>query len=310
MNDKTYAQIKTDFQERYFKFIKPELDKYENKRASKYKCFVWVVLPLAVLATIIIIIVTGKIEISTQANSVCALPAAIAAMIYMFYEKNIELEMKKEFMPIACKCFDDLTWTLGDYPNPREFEAIGLLEYYNNSNFDDIFKGVYKDSQLEIIEATFYRESVASKDRRRIKIFEGIILKITTPKDFLAHTIIRPDSLIKFDVKGLKRTELEDVVFEKKYDVYTNDPIEARVVITPAFMERINNIQQLFCAEKVACCFKDKCMYISLYTGKDMFKLCSLMKPLEAEFFVTMFKEIMAIYRLIDYLKVVRDKVD
>ena len=36
------------------------------------------------------------------------------------------------------------------------------------------------------------------------------------PKNFESHTLIRPDGLFKMPIKNLKRTELEDVIFEKK----------------------------------------------------------------------------------------------
>ena len=128
------------------------------------------------------------------------------------------------------------------------------------------------------------------------------------PKNFESHTLIRPDGVLKMPIKDLKRTELEDVIFEKKYDVYTNNEVEARVTITTSFMERLNNIEKVFNAKKVYCCFLDNNAYFGLHTEKDMFKICSLKKQINSsEYFVKMFEEIISIYRLIDHLKMAKE---
>lgn len=313
MDEKTFKEIKTNFQSRYFKYIKPNLDKFEEKRIKKLKTYNTLVLPICIAISICLLILflefakQGK-QIDLESIGIVAIPLIICKIVFYAFEKNLENEIKKTFMPTICKCFDGLNWTNNDYRNPREFHEIGLVNYYNDESFDDIFYGNYKDVNFEIIESKLVHETRGSKNRSRHTIFFGIILKLTMPKDFESHTLIRPDGLLKMPIKNLKRTELEDVIFEKKYDVYTNNEVEARVTITTGFMERLNNIEKVFNSQKTYCCFIDNKAYFGLHTKRDMFKICSLKQPINnPKYFAKMFEEMISIYRLIDYLKLAKE---
>lgn len=302
MNQEAFKEIKTKFQDGYYKKIKPNLDKYEQKRLKNLKTCKMVILPLIIVAIILILIFVKDNNLG-----IVIFMGLLYFVIKACFEKNLENEIKKEVMPIICKCFENLNWYQGQYSPANEFHTTGLVNYYNRENFDDIFYGNYNNTKFEIIEADLDYETSSGKHRSRTNIFRGIILRFVFDKDFNSYTIIRPDSLTKFPIKNLKRTELEDVIFEKKYDVYTNDEIEARVLITTAFMERLNNIEKLFETKKTYAAFYQDKLYIGLHTGKDMFKICSLKEPINnAKYFAKIFEEIIAIYRLIDYLKITK----
>ena len=98
----------------------------------------------------------------------------------------------------------------------------------------------------------------------------------------------------------LKHTTLEDVVFEKKFDVFTDDEVEARYLLTTTFMERLTNIKTAFNAKNISCAFyQDKL--------RDLFSVASLFKPVndEKQFF-TMFEEINSLLYLIEHFKLDR----
>ena len=313
MDEKTFKEIKINFQNNYFKHIKPNLDKFEEKRLKKLKIYNTIVLPICIVMSIVlagffIVYIQNSTKIDLNFLFIIALPIIGAKVIYKVFEKGIEKEIKQTFMPTICKCFENLSWSHGYAGNQKEFHEIGLVNYYNEMSFDDNFPGHYKDVNFEIIEATFIHETRGSKNRHKHTIFDGIILKLTMPKNFESHTLIRPDGLFKMPIKNLKRTELEDVVFEKKYDVYTNDEVEARVTITTGFMERLNNIEKVFDSKKTYCCFIGNKAYFGLDTRKDMFKICSLKHPINnPQHFVKMFEEMISIYRLIEHLKMAKE---
>ena len=75
-------------------------------------------------------------------------------------------------------------------------------------------------------------------------IFKGLVVQFEMNKNFEGHTVIYPDHLTpSFNLRGLHHTEMEDIVFEKKYNVYTNDDLEARYLITPSFIEQMAKIK-------------------------------------------------------------------
>ncbi len=51
--------------------------------------------------------------------------------------------------------------------------------------------------------------------------------------------------------KLLKSVKLEDPIFEKKFEVYSSDQVEARYLLTTSFMERILELSNLFSENKL-----------------------------------------------------------
>ena len=72
-------------------------------------------------------------------------------------------------------------------------------------------------------------------------------------------------------VYGLRHTTLEDVVFEKNFDVFTDNEVEARYLITPSFMQRLNSIKKIFLAGAIECAFYKDELIIALHTSRDLF---------------------------------------
>ena len=81
-------------------------------------------------------------------------------------------------------------------------------------------------------------------------VFRGVILEFDMPKHFKGHTFFHEKSFraikIPFDHKIYKKVNLESVSFEDKYNVYSDDQVEARYLFTTAFIERIENIIVIF----------------------------------------------------------------
>jgi hypothetical protein len=124
-------------------------------------------------------------------------------------------------------------------------------------------------------------------------------------KDFSSHTIISPDDIFhKSPIQGLKHTVLEDIEFEKRFDVFTNDEVDARYLITPTFMERLKAMKTAFKADKIQCAFYGNLLLVALSTSKDLFSLCSLVKPMDdAQQYFQMYEEMVSIVKLIDHFK-------
>ena len=74
----------------------------------------------------------------------------------------------------------------------------------------------------------------------------------------------------------LSEVVLEDPLFRKKWDVVSNDQIEARVVLTPRFMERIKAVKNYFHGNRIDCSFFDDKILLAVHTTKDMFETTSL----------------------------------
>ena len=92
-------------------------------------------------------------------------------------------------------------------------------------------------------------------------------------------------------------------VFEKYFDVYADNQIEARYILTTGFMERLVNIAAKNRKCKVSCSFIDGYMYIAL-DGKDWFDIPASKSFKEIGSWQRVLVDFIDIFRILDELKV------
>lgn len=103
--------------------------------------------------------------------------------------------------------------------------------------------------------------------------FEGILVTLRHPSAFLGRTIIVRDKGIRNRkiVNGMSRAGFVDREFERRFEVYADDQVEARTLISPDFMERLMLFQNDMRAESVECVFLGNQLHLALFT-KDNFR--------------------------------------
>ena len=297
--EKTYSQMREEFSKRFYGKIVPYIQNFEQERISHLESVVGI---SAILIFIPVLIIFSDFKNSSDSSiEIAVLSFSLAIFIYIIIKKDFERKIKSLIMHAVCKCFGDLKWSCNSYNLSPMFSASELIDDYDRVEFDDIFSGKFKDVNYEIIESKF----TLGSNRDKSTVFDGVIIKLDMNKPFLGRTVIRPSSLLHSSPHPiLKHTELEDIQFEKKFDVFTDDEVEARYLITPSFMERLNEMKVAFTADKVSCAFYEKYLFVALSTKKDLFSICSLFKKIDdPKQFFTMFEEILSIIKLIDHFK-------
>ena len=120
---------------------------------------------------------------------------------------------------------------------------------------------------------------------------------------FLIHIVYKYFSNRNSDIV-LDEVKLEDAGFHKKYKAYSSNQVEARYLITPAFMERFKNLQTAFGTNKIKCSFNEDCLIFAISTWKNLFELGGLFINLEnPKQLKKFFDELISIYMMIDYFK-------
>lgn len=304
MEAKSYQQMRKEFNEAYHKAIVPKVQKFEHERRKTRIIATIVSTILAIVCTFFVFLAfVSNTELDAKLYIITLALFCGSGVWFEWdnFKKEFENKIKKNIMPIVCSCFGNLRWSKGFYKQGHIFKDSKVVPAFSRETYDDIFKGSYKNVSIDIVECEF--KVVFDKDCSTV--FKGVVVNLGMNKNFNSHTVIKPDSVRHLSPdKNLEHTTLEDVVFEKKYDVFTNDPVDARCLITTSFMDRLNNIKTAFNADSISCSFyKDK-LIIALSTHKDLFSLCSLIKPVDdPKQFFTMYEEIVSIIKLIDHFK-------
>ena len=85
--------------------------------------------------------------------------------------------------------------------------------------------------------------------------------------------------LMRYRKKATQKVNLESIDFSKKWSVFTSNQIEARYILTPIFMEKINDVKKLFHGKDIDFGFFDSKLMIAVHTSKNLFETTSLFTP-------------------------------
>ena len=137
--------------------------------------------------------------------------------------------------------------------------------------------------------------------------FRGVFIEFDMNKNFEGHTFVleraKTSNCIKFDHSKFDEVKLEDPEFMEKYKIYSTNQVEARYVLTTAFIERFKNMKVAFRAKYIRAAFKDGKITIAIDAGRDLFQMANLNTDTDSNTFVEIFNEILSIRELINALK-------
>ena len=102
-----------------------------------------------------------------------------------------------------------------------------------------------------------------------------------------------------------QKINLEDTNFEKNFYVECDNPVEARYILTPAFMERLNELKTVFTAKNNTWVeIENNQVTFAMQTNDDLYEVGDLYTPAtDPKIFNKFFDEIIAITEIIDHFK-------
>ncbi|MBR6098200.1 DUF3137 domain-containing protein [bacterium] len=104
--------------------------------------------------------------------------------------------------------------------------------------------------------------------------------------------------------KKYEDVNLEDISFDKQFSVYSKDQVESRYLVTPAFMDKLKDLQTAFGTNNVKCSFWGNRVMLAISTDDDLFEVGNLDTPLSDTKQICKFvDELTSIYDMIDYFK-------
>ena len=169
-----------------------------------------------------------------------------------------------------------------------DMHEVGLLPSWDRSSFEDRLDGVRNGVDFEFFEARLEqrRRTTDSRGRTRtrwVTVFSGQCLRFQFHKAFHGKTLVLRDAGFLNMLRrgrGLEEVKLESNMFEQAFQVYSNDQVEARYLLTPDLMQRLINLEKVFHGSKLRCAFQDGELLIAL-EGGNLFEPGSLFTPLD-----------------------------
>ena len=128
---------------------------------------------------------------------------------------------------------------------------------------------------------------------------EAVIILIS----LFVLSIVNKKTFVDVYNSNNKQIQLEDIKFAKKFKVFSEDEVEARYLVTTAFMERFLKLTTSFGTKNAKCAFFNNKVMFAISTRKNLFEFGSLFKPLDDLQNIGFFNELMSILDMIDCFK-------
>jgi xanthosine utilization system XapX-like protein len=190
-----------------------------------------------------------------------------------------------------------------DAPAIDVWQKNKLLPRHDRVKFEDQMRGEVHGANFTFCEAHLETRHTDSKGRTHWSTsFRGVLLEIDFHKDFYGRTIVLKDAGM-FNAKkrkDMKRVGLEDPVFEKMFEAYSTDQVEARTLLTPPFMQRLVDLKNQVSGKNIQFGFWERKLFIAV-VAPNQFEAGSMFKPLvDQKRIQKILDEIGAIHDVID----------
>jgi hypothetical protein len=186
-----------------------------------------------------------------------------------------------------------------------QFRRLKLIPGHNREAFEDAVSGVYGGAPFSFCEAHLEMQSSGKKNSRRT-VFHGQLFTIDYPKRFLGSTVVQRDlgvlNALTKPSKEYSRVGLASPKFEKVFEAWSTDQVEARDLLDPIVLERFEELERLFGGKKIRAAFDGGKLLIAVETG-DRLNIGTMFKPIDGcERVEIILKEFDVIFDLIDVL--------
>ena len=296
---------------------KAHLEELEIVRKAKYKIYQWrkkIAIPVAMVTMPI----TGFIDYwllflqRSSEDSGAGVTALAMGGLYAWVthpKRQYTNAYKNEILPKIAQLFGDFRYDLKGKIDVMKMRASKILPRHDRYKSEDYFVGFYKGVDIEFCEIELKQRRKSGKKTRYVTVFKGLaILLDMKSKRFYGHTMLDKDrgkmsEWFKQKSSNLKRANLVDPEFEKIFDVYTNDQVEARYLIDPVMMERLKGLQEEYKGESMTAAFYESQMLLLIQSKHNHFEPADISIPAtDPRSILSMKKEIGEILSLIDRL--------
>jgi len=200
--------------------------------------------------------------------------------LYKALDKNLTYLPGKFKLPVSMYGTELFLNYFKDDVNPSfllesHIRNLGILPEYDYIRVDDSIMGSYNNHEVQIIEFSLIKEQVTrtSKGGRRTKyveVFHGALFQTSMEKQVKTSVFLKQKGSNLTCPYGLERVKLESNEFEKIFETYSNDQIEARYFLNTATMQKLIDINNS--GQKLSGYIRGNSVSVLIHSNKDMFE--------------------------------------
>ena len=175
-------------------------------------------------------------------------------------------------------------------PGP-EFEAAktyDLVPSFHRSNFEDRWYGTLEGHSFNLYEAHLEERRGSGKNRHWVTVFRGVIIQMGFGRPFRSTTLLQragkhrkwlglggASDTVTFDGHRLSRVDQVHPAFAEVFALFSDDQVEARVLVHPSYIEHLLRLESAFGAKELRALFRAGEVLIAV-EGRNLFESGSL----------------------------------
>lgn len=169
----------------------------------------------------------------------------------------------------------------------REFglaKRFRLVPSHQRERLEDFWSGEIEGYEFLLHEAKLEQRRGSGKSRRWVTVFRGAIIRIASGRRFHGTTLVmrageheswfglggRKNS-IEFDGHRLDAVDMVHPDFDDRFEVWSDDQVEARYLVDPLYVERLLAMENAFGGEGVCSLFDGGDIIVAV-RGANMFE--------------------------------------
>jgi hypothetical protein len=173
-----------------------------------------------------------------------------------------------------------------------EFAAAltyGLVPKAERSSFEDRWHGSLEGHDFNLYEAHLEERRGTGRNRHWVTLFRGVIIQMAFGRPFHSTTLLQRagkhrkwfgfggerDS-VKFEGHQLDRVDQVHPAFADTFALFSDDQVEARVLVHPSYVEKLLEIEQAFKASELRALFRRGEVVLAVEADRNLFESGSM----------------------------------
>ena len=167
-------------------------------------------------------------------------------------------------------------------------KAYGLVPKFDREEFEDRWFGEVEGHGFDLYEAHLEEQQGSNKNRRWVTVFRGAIITMEFGRPFNSTTLLQRagknkkwfglggrKDCIRVQGKELGYVDQVHPEFDDVFEVWSDDQMEARVIVHPSYIEQLIAVERAFEGKAVRALFSGGSMVIAVESG-NLFETGSL----------------------------------
>lgn len=243
--------------------------------------------------------------IVTLVPSLCYAFTLLTIIFTQFYKSKKLEELRKNKLP---KTIEFLvgemlnSFSMTGSLSEEEFKSSGFCWSYDDFDGEDMIdidipKRNGKKSGVSFracdVHAT-ERRTDSDGDTHDVTVYSGSFCAVHFPKEFKCKLTLN------CSVDGVKKFKLEDVAFNKEFQVFTDNKVEALCILTPTMMQKIEKLKEKVKNLKIS--IFDNHLYLG-FVGFNLFEFGKSKDGLNDKMFDDIYDDVELLLAIVNELK-------